>query len=509
MAIATTVVVGLVVQRSVIRDQGIQLTRGTMRGAVIEAENVRETISSLQQHGAFDRKKLMAEVDAGVPLRETQLYRTIPVVAAWQAIEKLAEEENYDFRVPKVDPRNPKNEPTADEAAILAELKATDAEEYFRVDEDANQLVYARPIRLTQDCLACHGDPANSPTGDGRDILGFEMEDWEVGSIHGAFILRADMERVDDVVSASMVKALMWMGPVFVLVGGGIWWLNRALIMKPIGRVVELLQRSSTSTRAASGQIASSSEALAQGTTEQAASLEETGSAVAEIDKSARENGSRALTATELANESTDAAQSGAESMRQLHETISQIKHSADETGSIIGRIESIAQQTNLLALNAAVEAARAGDAGKGFAVVAEEVRSLATQASAAAKETEERLAQSVAAADLGVERGEQAAQVIDRIGNAVTQLTRLIAEVSDAAENQGQSVTQTNTAIEEMNQVTQQNAAVAEESSTAARELSRQAQELDTVVADLAAMVGAASGSASATDDTSLRLAA
>ena len=49
--------------------------------------------------------------------------------------------------------------------------------------------------------------------------------------------------------------------------------------------------------------------------------------------------------------------------------------------------ITSIAGQTKLLALNAAIEAARAGEQGKGFAVVAEEVRKLAEESEAAAKE--------------------------------------------------------------------------------------------------------------------------
>ena len=31
-------------------------------------------------------------------------------------------------------------------------------EEYFTIDEQRHQMVYARPIRLSQDCLTCHGD---------------------------------------------------------------------------------------------------------------------------------------------------------------------------------------------------------------------------------------------------------------------------------------------------------------------------------------------------------------
>ena len=44
----------------------------------------------------------------------------------------------------------------------------------------------------------------------------------------------------------------------------------------------------------------------------------------------------------------------------------------AEEIGSIVAVIRSIADQTNLLALNATIEAARAGES-RGFAVVAAE----------------------------------------------------------------------------------------------------------------------------------------
>lgn len=61
-------------------------------------------------------------------------------------------------------------------------------------------------------------------------------------------------------------------------------------------------------------------------------------------------------------------------------DTINTLNERAEEVGSVVGMISSIADQTNLLALNAAIEAARAGDQGRGFAVVADEVRNLAAR---------------------------------------------------------------------------------------------------------------------------------
>ena len=89
VTIALTVAVELVVQNRVIRKQGIDLTLTSMRSAVIEAENVRETISQLGQDGAFDRKALVEEYKSSGDLRSSTIYHTIPIVAAWEAIQKV------------------------------------------------------------------------------------------------------------------------------------------------------------------------------------------------------------------------------------------------------------------------------------------------------------------------------------------------------------------------------------------------------------------------------------
>ncbi|MEO0055584.1 MAG: hypothetical protein RLZZ50_1531, partial [Verrucomicrobiota bacterium] len=184
-AIAVSVVACIFVQSRVIKEQGIELTRDTMRAAIVEAENVRDTISGLGSRGAFDSDKLLAEYKASGDLRGSTFYHTIPVVAAWEAIQKVADENGWKFRVPKNDARNEKNTPTEEEKKILALLERGDVPEYFEVDRKNNRVLLARPIKLSADCLSCHGDPANSPTKDGKDILGFQMENWREGEVHG------------------------------------------------------------------------------------------------------------------------------------------------------------------------------------------------------------------------------------------------------------------------------------------------------------------------------------
>jgi methyl-accepting chemotaxis protein len=491
LSVTLTAVVAVLVQRSVIREQGIAMTHDSMRSAVIEAEVVRESFGRLNAHGMFDQAKLLAELEGGTPLRETDLYQTIPVVAAWTAIDEMADEQGYEFRVPKVDPRNPENEPTAYERRILEQFKQGNAPDFFEVDEENNRIVYARPIKLTADCLSCHGDPANSPTGNGLDIVGFPMEGLQTGAHHGAFVLSSDLDKLDTVVAAGVSKTVWWIAPLVVLVGVGFWAMNRKMIVKPLASVIGVLCGNAKETHRASGQIAGSSQNVAQGASEQAASLEETSSSLEEMSSMTRRNADSAREAAGLANQSRDVTTRGEEAVGRMSVAIEEIRDRADETSKIIKTIDDIAFQTNLLALNAAVEAARAGEAGKGFAVVAEEVRTLAMRSAEAAKSTSAMIQQSVEASRHGVDIAGEVGKALRDIADTGQRVNGLIDEIAAASQEQAQGIEQVSKAVGQMDQVTQQNAANAEESAAAGQQLAGQARELSGAVDRLARLVG------------------
>src|ERR1035437_1719972 len=490
-AIAASVVVGLVVQRHVIRSQGIELIHETMRGVLIEAENVRQSVSELNQRNAFDRQALIQEYKKSGDLRGSTIYQTIPVVAAWKAIAQAAQKEGYAFRIPKHQARNEKNNPTAEEEEILASLEKGQTNEFFRVDAARNEIIYARPIVLTEDCLACHGDPKNSPAGDGKDLVGFQMENWKTGEVHGAFVLKSTLDHVDGVVRAGMMSTLMWGLPVALLICVGLYFLNQFQMLPPLTTTINSIGLASEQTSGAAGEVSSTSQSLAEGASEQAASLEETSASLEELSSMTKRNADNAQKANDLAKEARNAADKGAADIQTMSTAMGAIKVSSDDIFKIIKTIDEIAFQTNILALNAAVEAARAGEAGMGFAVVADEVRNLAQRCAQAAKETSGKIEGAITKTGQGVEICSQVAQTLNEIVLKVRQVDELVTEVAGASTEQTRGIAQINTAVLQMDKVTQSNAASAEECAAAAEELNAQAEIMKQSVAELLQLVG------------------
>ncbi|MDD2484534.1 MAG: methyl-accepting chemotaxis protein, partial [Eubacteriales bacterium] len=230
-------------------------------------------------------------------------------------------------------------------------------------------------------------------------------------------------------------------------------------------------------------QVSDASQALSQGSTEQASTLEELTASITEIANQTKQNAVNANEASVISVSAKENGVKGTAQMKGMLSSMVEINASSANISKIIKVIDDIAFQTNILALNAAVEAARAGQHGKGFAVVAEEVRSLAARSAEAAKETTSLIEGSISKVEVGTKLANATADALNDIADGIEKSANLVENIAEASNQQASGITQINVGIDQVSQVVQNNSATAQESAATSEELSGQAELLKELV--------------------------
>ncbi|MEM1446627.1 MAG: methyl-accepting chemotaxis protein [Planctomycetota bacterium] len=492
----------------------------------------------LFKEGAFDQEALMADLKevqaAGGSYKDAKIFDTVPVVVGWKSADAAAEREGLNFRITAFDTRNPVNAPQTEFSETLLtdltkQVKGNGEETISRIDEANNTLHYMRAIRVTEaaGCMMCHGDPATSPTADGRDILGFPMENWEDGYMHGAYHVEMPLDEMDASVAGFITFGLMWTVPivigalllfVFALrfmfgrpvknlidriqdiaegegdltqriavkgqdeVGQLGHWFNQ--FVQRIHDVIVTVNQATNEVASAATEIASTSEEMALGMEEQSSQVTQISAAVEEMSASVIEVARKSADASTNAQESGDAAAHGgrvvSETIEEMQAISTAVSTSAravenlgkrgEQIGEIVATINDIADQTNLLALNAAIEAARAGEHGRGFAVVADEVRKLADRTTSATEEI-----------------GESIRAIQDETGNAVNNMNAGTQQVESGvakATGAGEALTQIVNNATAVAGMIQSIAAATEQQSATSEEVARNLEAITGVTA-------------------------
>jgi len=117
-----------------------------MRSILVQAEATTDSIGEMSQAGAFDYAKLTEDLKAKGKenYKDTTFYKTIPVVAAWKAVDRAIQGTSINFHVVRNDPRNKHNLPDSDlDRSLLKQVESEGKDEIFVIDKKAGEIAYA------------------------------------------------------------------------------------------------------------------------------------------------------------------------------------------------------------------------------------------------------------------------------------------------------------------------------------------------------------------------------
>ena len=275
----------------------------------------------------------------------------------------------------------------------------------------------------------------------------------------------------------------------------GNYILIKKAVIKPVKAAIKIMTDISARVFNASYKLSSTSMTLAQGSSEQAASIEQTSSSLEEIASMTMQNARNASRVDSSMEKVLNVIEKANKNMALMKNETNKTLKASEKTFDIIKTIEGIAFQTNILSLNAAVEAARAGEAGAGFAVVADEVRNLAIQSANAAQNTTDLIEDTVTRIQNGYALVNEFKQAFEEVNKSINEVSNLIREISSASNDQARGIEQLNKAVSETDKVIQQNASNAQISASTSKELSLHAEKMKNVVNGLVEIIGGISG--------------
>jgi methyl-accepting chemotaxis protein len=452
-------------------------------------------------------------LDTLVPDNQFRSLNQVPVVAAWRVAQKYADNNQMTFHTPSLTPRNPKNQPDEFERRALESFQKDPSLKEFseRASVNGKEVMrYAQPVRLTPDCLVCHGDPAGE-----KGPFGYTKEGMKSGDLRGAFAVTASTEQLVSSASSNSLTIFLLSFLTLLASATAVYIVVQKLVIGPLSKSVELanhiakndlsvadlivesedeigeataaLNTMKNNLRKVVQTIASSANSVTAASVEISAVSAQTASGVSSMSEKARgvaaaaeQASASTLSVSSGMDESSASLASVAAATEEMSATVGDIASNtararatseqatskvvtisdqmqklglaAEEIGQVTETITNISAQTNLLALNATIEAARAGAAGKGFAVVANEIKELARQTAEATEDIKKRIASVQSSTGMALTDIDEITAVIREVGGIVSNIAAAIEEQAAVTKDVAGNIAQAAAGVREAN---------------------------------------------------------
>ncbi|NGZ28140.1 MAG: DUF3365 domain-containing protein [Magnetococcales bacterium] len=252
--------------RMEIEEHAIESIVHESRDVTLQMENARNFITKMNNQKMFDPSLLKEAQDhiakSGArttaeiirAARETRYYDSIPIVASWTIGQKKIDEANvkrgkagdaspYEFRVTRINARNPEKEANGIEREMILKMDKENLDEYWVRDEQQGVIRYMRPIVMKPACLLCHGTDKDYPEGKGLDPLGIKMEGWKDGEQRGAFEIIFKLDNMRAEVNIILWEILAVSSLILILLGTMIYTLIKRLAIRPVQTVQSAMHR--------------------------------------------------------------------------------------------------------------------------------------------------------------------------------------------------------------------------------------------------------------------------